>query len=328
MTRAKTITSLLCLIAVFCLILPTNCPAPLIWRKGEGWNYERAGATAAKNPKEQLEIAQKFQSKKDYDHAVSAYRRLIRRWPTSQAAQDARLGLGESLVSLGYLYKGFKEYQQLIEKHPNSPHFDTVLERQFEVGNRFLAGEKHKIWRFRLFSGIDKAVEVFEQVVKNGPYSKVGPQAQFNIGLVYEKQKDYLSAVPAFEKVLERYPKDALAEEAQFQIGWAYKQEAGHAGYDQNNANEAIAAFSDYLLRYPNGQKVAQAEELRGALKHEQSKGLFRIGEFYEKQRNYKAALLYYNEVIEQNPKSHWANTAQKKVALLVPRTRESTATQ
>jgi len=29
------------LVAVFCLILPQRCPAPLVWRKGEGWTYER-----------------------------------------------------------------------------------------------------------------------------------------------------------------------------------------------------------------------------------------------------------------------------------------------
>jgi outer membrane protein assembly factor BamD len=168
-------------------------------------------------------------------------------------------------------------------------------------------------------------VEVFEQVAKNGPYSKVGPQAQFNIGRVYEKQKDYISAVHAYEKVLERYPKDALAEDAQFQTGWAYKQEARRSEYDQNNADQAIAAFSDYLLRYPTGKQVARAEQLRGELKQEQSKGLFHIGQFYEKQRNFKAALLYYNEVIEQNPKSNWAGSAQKKIAMLGPLSRQST---
>jgi outer membrane protein assembly factor BamD len=145
---------------------------------------------------------------------------------------------------------------------------------------------------------------------------------------VYEKQKDYISAVHAYEKLLERYPNHALAEAAQFQIGWAYKQEAGRSEYDQNNANQAIAAFSDYLLRYPNGDKAPLARGDLVALKQEQSKGLFRVAQFYEKQKKVKAALLYYNEVIEQNPRSDWANSAQRKVALLSSRTTgDATAT-
>jgi outer membrane protein assembly factor BamD len=310
------------------LALPTNCPAPLVWRKGEGWSYERAGVTTASNPREQLEIARKFQEKKNYDNAVGAYRRLLARWPTSSAAQEARLGLGQSLVGLGYLYKGFKEYQNLIEKHPNSPYFDTVLERQYEIGCRFLAGEKHRVWRFRIFSGFDKAIEVFEHVVKNGPYSKVGPEAQFRIGLAYEKQKDYISAVHAYEKILERYPKLPIVEDAQFEIGWAYMKEAGRSEYDQNNANQAVGAFSDFLLRFPDSNKVKRAEELRVDLKQEQSRGLFQIGQFYEKRKNYKAAMIYYNEVIEQNPKSDWAGTAQKKLTALAARQKETTTVQ
>jgi outer membrane protein assembly factor BamD len=315
---------LLCLITAFCVAFPTRCPAPLVWRKGEGWTYERAGVTTAGTPREQLEIARKFQEKKEFDNAVGAYRRLLARWPTASAAQEARLGLAESLTALGYLYKGFKEYQNLIEKNPNSPYFDTVLERQFEIGNRFLAGEKHRLWHLRIFGGLDKAVEIYETVVRNGPYSKVGPEAQFRIGLVYEKQKDYISAVHAYEKVLERYPRLPIAEEAQFAVGWAYRKEAGRSEYDQNNANQAIAAFSDFLLRYPDSRKAKRAQELLVELKQEQSRGLFQIGQFYEKRRNYKAALIYYNEVIEQNPKSDWAGTAQKKITALAAREKET----
>jgi outer membrane protein assembly factor BamD len=310
-----------------CVVLPQEAPAPLIWRKGEGWAFEKEGGPIANSPKEQLEIGRKYQEAKKYDEAITAYRRVITRWPTSFASQDARLGLAECLVEIDYLYKGFREYQNLIEKHPGSPHFETVLERQYEIGVRFLTGAKHRIWRFRVFNGLDKSVEVFEKVVKNGPYSKVGPKAQFGIGQAYERQKDNISAVRAYEKVLERYPKLPIAEEAQFQIGAAYQAEAQRAEYDQNNANQAIAAFTEFLVRYPQSARVEDAQNRRAGLKQEQSKGLFQIAEFYEKRQNPKAASIYYNEVIEQNPRSDWANQAQKKLTELAALTKRETAT-
>lgn len=305
------------LVGIGLLALPTECPAPLIWRKGEGWSWEREGVTTGKNPKEQLDIARQYQAKKQYGEALAAYRRLLRRWPTSFSAQEGQLGQAECLSALSYHYQAFKEYQKLIEKYPGSEHFETALQRQFEIGNLFLAGEKHKLLGLKIFPALDKALEVFQQVIKNGPYSKVGPESQFRIGLVYEKQKEYLSAVHAYEKLIERYPKDPLAETAQFAMGLAYKQEAARAEYDQNTANQAIATFADYLVRYPRGAKAALAAEYRNSLKEEQSRGLFHIGEFYEKSKNIKAALIYFNEVIEQNPKSTWATAAQKKLALL-----------
>ncbi len=312
---------------VFAFLMPTESPAPLIWRKGEGWTWERAGVTTATNPADQLKIAQDFRAKKHYRDAIDAYRRVIRRWPQSFSAQDARLGLAECLGAINYYYQAFKEYQQLIEKHPNTPHFDTVLQRQFEIGNLFLAGERQKALGLRWFPSLERAIEVFEKVVKNGPYSKVAVEAQFRIGLAYEKQNDYLAAVHAYEKVLERYPKDPLAEAAQFQIGGAYKKESQRAEYDQNAANQAIAAFTDFLLRYPASEKAPLAQQSLTALKEEQAKGLYNIGWFYEKNKRYKSALIYYNDVIEKNPASGWATQAKDKVARLTLLVAEKTAT-
>jgi len=303
----------------FCLALPTNCPAPLVWRKGEGWAYERHGITAAKTPNEQLELARQLQQSKQYGNAITAYRRLVRRWPTAFAVEQGRLGLAECLAQTGYLYKAFLEYQNLLTKHPNTQHFDTALQRQFEIGNRFLKGERHKVFGLKIFPGQEKALEIYEQIVKNAPYNKVGPMAQFQIGQLYEKQKEYVSAVHAYEKLIERYPDDPMAEKAQFQIGLAYRKEAARAEYDQNAANQAIAAFTDYATRYPRNENAAKANQYRVELRQEQSKGLFRIAQFYEKKKNVKAALIYYNEVIAQNPKSEWAATAQKKILQLKP---------
>ena len=314
-------------VVVSACLMPTESPAALVWRKGEGWSWERAGVMSATNPADQLKVAQDLQVKKDYRTAIDGYRRVISRWPLSSSAEDARLGLAECLSGIGYHYAAFQEYQKLIEKHPNTSHFDTVLQRQFEIGNLFLAGERQKAWGMRLLPSLDRTIEVYEKVVKNGPYSPVAAEAQFRIGLAYEKQKDYLAAVHAYEKLLERYSKHPLAEATQFQIGYAYKEESQRAEYDQNAANQAIAAFSDFLLRYPGSEKIPLAEQYRTALKEEQAKGLYHIGQFYEKNKQYKSAVIYYNDVIEKNSESSWATQAKNKVADLTPLVVEKTAT-
>jgi outer membrane assembly lipoprotein YfiO len=314
-------------VLVFGFLMPVESPAPLVWTKGEGWSWVREGVPTATNPAEQLKIGQSFQAKKHYRNAIPAYRRLIARWPLSSSTPDARMGLAECYSAIGYHYKAFQTYQEMLKKHPSTPHFDEVLQREFEIANLFLAGERQKAWGVRWFPSLERAEEVYEAVVKNGPYSPVAIDAQFRIGLVYEKERDYLSAVHAYEKLLERYPKHPQAEAAQFQIGWEYKKESARSEYDQNAANQAIAAFTDFIYRYPQSDKIGVAEKYRAELKLEQARGLFHIGEFYEKNHYYKSALIYYNDVIEQNPGSGWATQAKLKVAALVPRAAEKTAT-
>ncbi|MGA2605006.1 MAG: outer membrane protein assembly factor BamD [Verrucomicrobiia bacterium] len=314
-------------VLVFGFLMPVESPAPLVWTKGEGWSWVQEGVPTATTPADQLKIGQNFEAKKQYRRAIPAYRRLIARWPLSSSTPEARMGLAKCYGAIGYHYKAFQTYQELLKKHPSTPHFDDVLQREFEIGNLFLAGERQKAWGVRWFPSLERAVEVYEAVVKNGPYSSVAVDAQFRIGLVYEKERDYLSAVHAYEKLLERYPKHLVAEAAQFQIGWEYKKESARAEYDQNAANQAIAAFTDFIFRYPQSDKVPAAEKYRTELKVEQARGMFHIGEFYEKNHYYKSALIYYNDVIEKNPESDWATQAKLKVAALTPMTAEKTAT-
>src|SRR5512135_3094642 len=82
------------------LMLAPNCPAPLVWTKGEGWRYERSGIPMGKNPKEQLQIAREWQAKKEFRQAIDAYRRLIGKWPTAYSVADARMGLAECLSAI------------------------------------------------------------------------------------------------------------------------------------------------------------------------------------------------------------------------------------
>src|SRR5580658_1531127 len=223
--RKKFVVALLGVL-VFAFLMPYESPAPLVWTKGEGWTWIHEGVAVGANPTDQLKIAQDLEARKQYRAAIPAYRRLIVRWPLSSSTQEARMGLAKCYGAIGYHYKAFQTYQELLKKHPNTPHFDEVLQRQFEIANLFLAGERQKAWGIRWFPSMDRAVEVYEQVVKNGPYSAVAIQSQFSIGLAYEKERDYLAAVHAYEKLLERYPRDPMAEAAQFQIGWEYKKES------------------------------------------------------------------------------------------------------
>lgn len=310
--------SLVVAAVVWGVVAPPNCPAPLVWRKGEGWTYERFGVTTtAGNPADQLALACAYQARKEHRNALSSYRRLLVRWPTAAVAQDAQFGVAECLSAIGYHYRAFQEYQKLLKKHPDTAHFDTVLQRQFELGNLFLAGERDKAWGVRWFSAPEKAIEIYEQVIKNGPYAPNAAEAQYRIGLTQERLKEYVLAVKAYEQVIERYPRQPQAEVAAFAIGMAYRWQAQRAEYDQNAANQSLTAFADFLVRYPQSERAPQARQFLEAMQQEQARGLFQVARFYEKQAKYQAALIYYNEIIERNPQTTYAAPARAKIETL-----------
>jgi outer membrane protein assembly factor BamD len=303
----------LLLLALLFLVFPKPSPAPLIYQPGEGWTYQGA-AEIMDNPKDQLELGKKYEGKKNWDDAIASYLYILRKWPTSEQAQEAQYRIGLCREGMRDFYKAFLSYQRAINKWPSHPRFEDMLERMFKIGNLFLAGERQKVWRIKTLPSMDKTVEIYEGLIRAGPQSKWAPQAQFNIGLAREKQRAYDEAVLAYQKLIDRYPDSLQVETAYYQIGAAYANASRRAEYDKSAADKAVEAFQEYLARYPQGDKAMEAKRTMAKVRAEQARGLYEIARFYDKQKKSPAALIYYNDLITHFPDSKYTVVAKQRV--------------
>src|SRR5271154_2352467 len=98
--RKKFAVAFLGLIA-FAFLMPVESPAPLVWTRGEGWSWVHEGVTTATTPADQLKLGQNLTAKKQYRSAITAYRRVIIKWPLSSSAEEARMGLAECYDAIG-----------------------------------------------------------------------------------------------------------------------------------------------------------------------------------------------------------------------------------
>jgi outer membrane protein assembly factor BamD len=307
---------------ILCLgVLPVKTPAPLIYRPGEGWSWEPVGGAkwTRQRAKDQLDVAQEFFNKKDYRIAKLAARRTVRTWPLSDYAPQAQFLLARTLEETGKDQKAFKAYQDLLAKYPKIDNYDEVLQRQFAIANKYLAGKYFRFLTVIPYRSADKTAELFEKVVKNGPYSSVGPQAQMNIGLAHENPKgiihDYPAAVKAYERAADRYHHDKkIGSDALYKAGETYLKEAKTAEYDQSIAAKAIATFGDFMTLYPDDPRVAEAQRTIAELHTEQSRGNYAIARYYEKKKRWDGAIIYYNESYSKDPNSKYADEARKRI--------------
>ena len=312
----------LLLLLVGLVAFPHVSPAPLIYRPGEGWIYEPVGSEGSwtrTRAKDQLQIAQEYFDKKDYKMALRAANRTVKQWPLSDYAPDAQYIVGRSYEEKKNDERAFKEYQKLVEKYPKYSKYDEVLKRQYEIAQRFLGGQWFKLWgTIPIYPSMEKTADLYEKLIKNGPYSEVGPKAQMDIGVAREKRKDFDLAVKAYEKAADRYNDRAdVAADALYKAGLAYQKQAKTAEYDQNAAAQAIATLTDFMALYPNDKRIPEAQKIIEDLRTEQSRGNFNIAKFYEKTKRYDGALVYYNESILKDPNSSYAAEAKKRIEVL-----------
>ncbi len=309
----------------FLALMPFRSPAPLYYTPETGFYYEPYGTKAdwiRTRAKDQLEVAQQDFKVADYSGALRAARRVLLVWPLSDYAPDAQYIIARCQEERGRDEEAFNSYEQIIQKYPNSSHYEDVLWREYTIANRFLGGEWTKLWGVvPFFPSMDTAASMFGQIVTNGPYSDVAPHAQLRVGAAHEKAKDYDLAVDAYETAADRYhDMPVIASDALFRTGVAYYKQAEKAEYDQSTAEKAIEAFTDFSTLYPDDKRVPQAQKAIVLLKAEQVRGAFEIAQFYEDSKKWDGAAVYYNQVLQLDPNSPYAGIARQRIETLKPR--------
>jgi outer membrane protein assembly factor BamD len=315
----------LVLLVTLVALLPFRSPAPLIYMPGEGWYYEPSGEKAdwqRTRAKEQLDVAEESFTNRNYNITLHAAHRVVRVWPLSDYAPRAEYLVGRCLEAASKDEAAFNAYQNIIEKYPKSGEYEEVLWRQYEIGNRFLAGEWFRLWGYiPLYPSMDETAKMFDKIVSNGPYSDVAPHAQLRMGAAHEKGKDYAEAVKAYGTAADRYhDQPDIAADALYREGISWQKQAATAEYDQSTAGQSIAAYTDFMTLFPDDKRVPEVEKSIASLKAEQVRGNFIIAQFYENSKKWAGAAVYYNEVLQLDPNSTYAAQARQRIEALKPR--------
>lgn len=247
--------------------------------------------------------------------AISKYRRFIRKNPASPLAVQAQYRIAELYESEGDATKAFDAYQKLITQYPDTPNFEKAIGRQVLIANAFLGGKKTKFFGLEIVPGSDRAEGMFTSILKNAPYSKNAPVAQFNLALTYERQGKLKEAAAAYQKVLDIYPNSSIADDALYQIGYIYMM-VGESGKSEDLSALITSknTFEDFLLNYPKSEKAAQARDNLKKMADKESADLMAIAKFYDRFKNYRAAAIYYNDVIRRSPDTEYAKLAKDRV--------------
>jgi outer membrane protein assembly factor BamD len=300
---------------VAALLLPESGKASVVFKPGQKAKYVAPGEEEISgNAAELFQIGQTAEKEGNIKRAIRAYKSLVKHHPKDTLAPGALYRSAQLQEQLHEYTPAAESFSQLVEKYPGSPHFEEAIEAQFRVGEIYLNGKKLKFLGIPLASALDRAVTVFANVVRTAPYGKYTARAQFDIGLAREKQGANDAALQAYQAVADKFATEPVAVDAQYQIGYIWFTAAQTGTKDAAASANAKTAFQDFLFHYPKSEKAAQARANLDILEHKQTANSYKVAKFYDKQKYYRAAVIYYNEVIRQQPGSEESNEAKKRI--------------
>jgi outer membrane protein assembly factor BamD len=266
-----------------------------------------------------FQAAEDLYAAKNYEGAVSAYKRFLKQYPSSKLASRAQLQIADLLLIQGRWNPAFEAYQALITRYPDTPEFEGAVARQVLIANSFLDLRKIMLLGYPVpvpgITGIERAAKMYQTILKNAPYSIYAPITQFNLGLAFQRGRKIKEAREAYQTVLDKYPNSDVCDDALYQIAYIYMQ-LGLTSSSQDLSALVLSreTFEDFLLQYPRSEKAAQARDNLATIGRTEAGNLIEIAKYYDWSKNYKAAIIYYNDVIRKQPKTADAELAKTRI--------------
>jgi len=268
------------------------------------------------NPKEQFAYAKSFFDSVKYDDAKREFRKLLKAFPKSAEAAESQYYIGLAEEREGRSYEAFLAYQMVIDKYPFSERIQEIIELEYKIAERFMSGEKRKTLGVNL-PVENPAIEIFGKVVDNSTYGPLAPKAQYKLGLVLKGLMRYYEAEEEFGKVVSRYPDSEWASAAKFQIAACRAALSKGFAYDQGSAQEAKEQFEQFVREHPDAVLSLDAEKNIGTIREKEAEASYNIALFYEKQKAFDSARIYYNSIINDYAQSSWAAKAAARLQIM-----------
>jgi len=154
------------------------------------------------------------------------------------------------------------------------------------------------------------AVNHFTVVVLRYAGSNVADSAQYYLAESHFKMEEYLVAASEYEKLINNMSRSPLVPKAQFQLAESYYRLSPRAALDQTYTLKAIRAYQSFIEDNPTNELKPKAEKRIAELRDKLAKKEWLSAEIYRKMRKFRAALIYYNEVLEKYYDTSWADDA------------------
>jgi outer membrane protein assembly factor BamD len=125
---------------------------------------------------------------------------------------------------------------------------------------------------------------------------------------------EYITAAYFFQQFMQQYPNAARVEEAAYYIGESYYRQSNRYNLDQSETARGIEYYQLFIELYPGSERVPEAEKKIRTLRDKLAKKSFSHADLYLKIGHYKAAVIAFQNTIQEYPDSDYREEAQFKL--------------
>ncbi len=149
-----------------------------------------------------------------------------------------------------------------------------------------------------------EAVEVFNELELQHPYSKWASRGQLMAGFALYKSKKYDEAILNLSKFIELNPNHPLMAYAVYLKGYSYYERMPDISLDQKYSLKASEVFSELINRFPKSAYAKKSKKHLLILKNQLAAKEMSIGKYYQEQGNYLSGIKRYKTILKEYQKT------------------------
>jgi outer membrane protein assembly factor BamD (BamD/ComL family) len=267
---------------------------------------------------EQIAFAGELLAQARTGSAARAYLAVVHQWHDSPEAPRAQLASARLLYDSGHYRRAFDEFQYLVDFFPGLFPYDEAIDRQFRIANRIRTQEHRGFLFFPSYVAPERALPLFEQVLKNAPQGEHADESQFLVGTIHEGRREDEQAALAFETLRQRYPGSEFLAEAGFRAALAHLRIAGSVPRDERVCRSSLSILNAFLSEHRDHPGAAEIRAGADGLRDKLAAMYYDRALFYDRRGNKpRAAIIAYSDFLNNFPTSSKAEDVRKRIAEL-----------
>ena len=237
--------------------------------------------------------------------------------PNHPLLPQAYLVRADAHVAQQEYFKSLFDYEYVIRVFPESPQFNTALEREFEIARLFAAGMRRKWLGLRFFATAGEAEELFIRIQERSPGSDVAEKASLALGDFYFDRSQMLSAAEVYILFLTNYPDSRHREKAVLRLIQSHLATFKGSKFDATGLIEAAQWLKVFDREFPVSAERLGVEALRLRIEESLAVKTFYQARWYERVSKEVSAIYLHRNLLREYPHTVAGKAALRRLSQL-----------
>jgi outer membrane protein assembly factor BamD (BamD/ComL family) len=266
---------------------------------------------------------------RNYHDAAKKYEAAADRLPDSSLEESALFMAGEAHFFADEYSKAEDTYEMIVKKYTNSRWLNIIVTRQYAIGVYWLQYDRaNPHWMLTpnftdskrpSFDTFGYAIRCFDNVRINDPRGKFADEAVWTTANAYFIKGHWDDADYYYKLIRTDYPKSPHQKDAHLlAIQVKFRRYQGPT-YDDRPLKDAETLIDQTIAQFGSelGDERQRLLTAKAEVHREMALRSWTLAQFYEKGQYYRAARIYYADLIKQYPQTELAQSARERMTAI-----------